>query len=242
MLPVDNIDSGGCCCCSGGGGCKAVAAVNSTRPCMLGTVRRHPSALLSQVADRRVYFVHSYHATPSPEVRARCVGGQGGQQHATSVGSGHGGSDAAASPLCLPKVPLPPTLPPSPPTPVPRMPSGCWPPATMAASLWRRCSAATCAPRRCGWLRALEALVCVWRCCVGLLALMPGSQALHCAPRPKCTVEPRTVLPQPPPHPPHLPPAVPPREERRRWAGHPAQLPGPRVCGGGGGAAGGSQQ
>ncbi|PRW58480.1 imidazole glycerol phosphate synthase chloroplastic [Chlorella sorokiniana] len=28
---------------------------------------KHPSALLSQVADRRVYFVHSYHATPSPE-------------------------------------------------------------------------------------------------------------------------------------------------------------------------------
>lgn len=40
--------------------CRRLFAAN---PC------RHPSALLSQVADRRVYFVHSYHATPSPEVR-----------------------------------------------------------------------------------------------------------------------------------------------------------------------------
>jgi imidazoleglycerol phosphate synthase glutamine amidotransferase subunit HisH len=30
---------------------------------------RRPSALLSRVGNRRVYFVHSYHATPSAEVR-----------------------------------------------------------------------------------------------------------------------------------------------------------------------------
>ncbi|KAI3433306.1 hypothetical protein D9Q98_003124 [Chlorella vulgaris] len=30
-------------------------------------IQKHPSTLLSTVGDRRVYFVHSYHATPSPE-------------------------------------------------------------------------------------------------------------------------------------------------------------------------------
>ncbi|EFN59230.1 hypothetical protein CHLNCDRAFT_55988 [Chlorella variabilis] len=30
-------------------------------------LQKHPSTLLSQVGDRRVYFVHSYHATPTPQ-------------------------------------------------------------------------------------------------------------------------------------------------------------------------------
>ncbi len=165
----------------------ASACTACCRPARLSC--RHPSALLSQVADRRVYFVHSYHATPSPEVRTALK--RGGQLlgcmllqvDTISWLRAHLQSLLSCRHLSSPAVP-----PTHPPRHCPRTPSGCWPPATMAASLWRRCSAATCAPRRCARPPAcrcgcgLQATGCVILRLVGRCSELRSALGTHTLP------------------------------------------------------------
>ena len=53
---------------TGGAGRRPAMASVSGNGASPHHARRRPSALLSQLDERRVYFVHSYHATPTPAI------------------------------------------------------------------------------------------------------------------------------------------------------------------------------